>query len=1587
MKKITLFLFAAVLSASNTKAQTGGLGLNFDGTDDRVTVPTNAAYNVGTGDFTIEAWVKLNSTQNVSTPTIISKRDAVNTNTGFMLFVLNGKVYLQVTGSNYGPGTANIKDNICHHVAVTRTGTVLNYYVDGNPDGTFSSAGNISTTHNLWIGRDEISSSTTPLKGMIHELRYWNIARTQSQIQSTKDAFLTGNESGLIGYWRMNDGSGQTVNDFSSLNNDGFLGSVNTTDNADPVYQSGCLCPSTITAGGATTFCTGGNVVLTASSGTGLTYQWQLNASNISGATSISYTATLAGNYTCIITGLCGGVTSNIITVTVYTTAPTAVITAGGPATFCSGGSVTLNANTGTGITYQWQLNSSNISGATNAGYTASAAGSYRCVETNPCGSSTSNTIAVTVNSNPTATITPAGPVTFCTGGSVLLTASSGAGYTWQWKKNGTNISGATLQTYSVTQSGSYTVAVTAAGCTATSAGVTVVADQALTPAITNSGISGFCGSTTINLQTPSGTGFIFQWLEDTHPIPNTNSSTLVAGHNGNYSVNVTNSCGTYSSAPVTVTNFDIPPLAHYNMISYSGSLIICTTGGSVSLYNDGAANYYSPTFQWYKDGVAISGAVSSAYSATSAGIYVCSVFDYLFCTGTNGPTVFSNWLTVGTTPGTAPTVSISAGGPTTFCTPGSVALNSTVNTSVSYQWKNNGVNISGATSSSYTANAAGNYTCYVSNSCGNATSGSIAVTVHSFPVASITAGGSTNLCTGYVIGLTATTGSWTYQWKKNGTNISGATFNNYTANASGNYTVVTTNSCGSSNSNTITVTVNTTPTVSISAAGSVTFCTGGSVTLNATSTGATYQWRKDGTNIPGATSSSYTATNTGSYTVFVLDVSGNCSAISNAISVSVFGSAFLLLQPNAATGIDAFVDSYSTLANTNLGTFPEMNAMAWTSGGTPYLVRGFIRFDLSAIPANAVINQATLTLFNDPTSANGYPVGQHSSLSGSNAGWLQRVTAAWNESTITWNNQPPVTTVNQVALPQSTNGFQDYDINVTTSVQDMFINPGTNFGFMLRLQTESYYRSLIFASSDNPDSTNWPKLAISYSYNPVITAAGPTTFCSGGNVQLNTTPSAGLTYQWKLNGTNISGATAAAYTATGTGNYTVVVTDIYNCSNTSSQLTVTVNPLPSVSFSGLAASYNVTSPPATLTGSPAGGTFSGPGISGNSFNPAVAGAGGPYTITYSYTDGNGCSNSSSQTTTVLNCVVPAMPSSITGPASPCANSTGKVYSCPSVSGATSYTWAVPSTATLVSGQGTTSITVNFGSAFTSGIIGVSAVNCAGSSAQKTKNVFDKPATPGAITGQKTGVCAGTSNVSYSIPGVGGATTYTWTAPANASIISGQGTTAIAVNYNSSFTSGTLSVTAGNTCGTSAVKNATINSKPPTPGAISGPTTFCSNQQGVAYSISAVNGATTYDWLVPTGAIVATGQGTASITVNYGTKNGKVKISAGNACGFSAYKQLNVTKNCREAFGEEETENTIRVYPNPSSGDFVFEISNAENEKIFINIYDMIGKLVLSESKNNSQFTIHNSQLSSGIYSAEIIYGENKKVLKLIKTE
>jgi hypothetical protein len=123
-------------------------------------------------------------------------------------------------------------------------------------------------------------------------------------------------------------------------------------------------------------------------------------------------------------------------------------------------------------------------------------------------------------------------------------------------------------------------------------------------------------------------------------------------------------------------------------------------------------------------------------------------------------------------------------------------------------------------------------------------------------------------------------------------------------------------------------------------------------------------------------------------------------------------------------------------------------------------------------------VNSALLSLYTWNSPSNG----QHSNQSGANDAYLNKITSPWNEYTVTWNTMPSVSTLNQAYLPASTIVTQDYtNIYVTALVQDMVTNPSANYGLMLQLVTEQFYRKLIFASSDNADPAKHPLLEICY--------------------------------------------------------------------------------------------------------------------------------------------------------------------------------------------------------------------------------------------------------------------------------------------------------------------------------------------------------------------------------------------------------------------------------------------------------------------------------------------------------------------------
>jgi hypothetical protein len=252
---------------------------------------------------------------------------------------------------------------------------------------------------------------------------------------------------------------------------------------------------------------------------------------------------------------------------------------------------------------------------------------------------------------------------------------------------------------------------------------------------------------------------------------------------------------------------------------------------------------------------------------------------------------------------------SVTAGQTATF------SVTATGTAPLTYQWKKNGANISGATASSYTtpATAAGDngstFQVVVSNTAGSAPSTTVTLTVNAAAVAPTITTQPTNLTV--TAGQTATfsvaatgTAPLTYQWKKNGANISGATASSYTtpATTSGDngstFQVVVSNTAGSAPSTTVTLTVNAAavaPTITTQPTNqSVT--AGQTATFGVAATGTaplSYQWQENGVNIAGATASTYTtpattsADNGSTFQVVVSNAAGNTPSATATLTVA----------------------------------------------------------------------------------------------------------------------------------------------------------------------------------------------------------------------------------------------------------------------------------------------------------------------------------------------------------------------------------------------------------------------------------------------------------------------------------------------------------------------------------------------------------------------------------------------------------------------------------------------------------------------------------------------------------------------------
>lgn len=1014
----------------------------------------------------------------------------------------------------------------------------------------------------------------------------------------------------------------------------------------DSVYVIVNMGPTVITTQptGSTIITSGSATLSVTATGMGtLTYQWFKNGVAITGATASSFTVSNAtsadnGNYTVDVTGTCGTVTSDAAQLSVTVVNPPAITSQPSAATQCAGTnvsfSVTATVSAGS-IAYQWKRNGVNIAGATNSTLSltnilGSDAGNYTVDITGIGGTTTSNSVALTVNPTPSIVNNPINQFRNA-GQGVLFKVVAGNGITaYRWMKNGVamsnggNASGVTsselfLSGISSSDAADYSVALTFGNCGSTNSTEANLAVLTAQPTST-SRCAGQSNTFSVGVSTGSAS-VAYQWSRNGVAISGATSSTLeltnlTSANNGNYSVNMT-----VGGVTVNSTNASLNVNAATVITAQPLSATRFATQGYLFTANGTASG--NVTFQWSKDGNAITGATSpslnvSNINAASAGNYALSV------TGACG-TVTSNNAALTVISGVPTAQAVCAGNSASFST--------TVNSpsTVSYQWRRNGNNIAGQTSASLslsntTAADNGIYSVAI-NVDGNTTNvGSASLLVN--PITAFTSHPNSQTRpagTGVTFSAAASgTGVVSYQWFKDGSPLFGETnfkldLLNLTPSAAGSYNVVATTSCGSATSNTATLTVTVAaPSITVNPAATIRQCAGTSATLSVTASGfgtLNYQWRRNNVNISGATSSSLslnniTSSDAGSYTVVVSNLGGSVTSTASVVSI------------RTATAITTHPVSLlrragqTALFSVN-GTGADGGSFQWKRNGTAISGATSSVLSLSNVSAASAAdytvdvtfgcgtvtsNAASLAVLTANPSSVTKCAGEDASFSVTVATGSEAVNIQWLKNNVNISGQTSSTlSLTNVGVSDVAN----YSANVTFGSVSLLSNPATllvNTSATISSQPVSAVRfnsqSVSFTANVSGNlnglTYQWTKDGSPVSNSTSVFGATTTTLylstttsASAGSYALNVTgncgvvtsnaanlgivstftlpnqsPCAGanvtysvsatgsnLSYQWRRNGTDISGANSASYTmnsvnAANSGNYTVLVSN-----------------------------------------------------------------------------------------------------------------------------------------------------------------------------------------------------------------------------------------------------------------------------------------------------------------------------------------------------------------------------------------------------------------------------------------------------------
>lgn len=370
-----------------------------------------------------------------------------------------------------------------------------------------------------------------------------------------------------------------------------------------------------------------------------------------------------------------------------------------------------------------------------------------------------------------------------------------------------------------------------------------------------------FCKGSEVTLNGGSYTSY--QWFFQGEKIVGETSSKYTAKSSGQYSVDVVlaNQCKVRSE--MLTLNQDVITTPE---ITFQGSPNFCSAS-SIELKTGTYDSY-----QWYRNGKAISGATAQKLVADSAGSYAVEV---------SRGTCSSKSLSLSVTGKSSVVVTMNK--PSSICQGDTIAL--TASSANKYQWYKNGQVLPNETKAKLSTATAGKYSVLVSDTNGcSLTSSEVEVKVNALPVPVITSLDN-SFCPGK--SLLLSTGSFnSYKWKKDQSAVSGAVFQKLEAKSAGNYSVYVSNENGCfAWSQPIQISEKPAPGTELSADGIQNICAGDTFTVTASASATSYQWFNGSQAISGAVDSKLNITNSGSYKAVLTNDEG-CSSTTESVTI-----------------------------------------------------------------------------------------------------------------------------------------------------------------------------------------------------------------------------------------------------------------------------------------------------------------------------------------------------------------------------------------------------------------------------------------------------------------------------------------------------------------------------------------------------------------------------------------------------------------------------------------------------------------------------------------------------------------------------